>query len=146
MVNFELIARKVQAYRPSDDLTLLRKAYEFSANEHRTQRRVSGDPYVQHPLEVANVLADMKLDVVCLAGGMLHDVVEDTPATIDNVRQEFGQDVARIVEGVTKISRLNFDTPEEKQAENLRKMLLAMVDDIRVVLVKLADRLHNMRT
>ena len=146
MVNFELIARKVQAYRPSDDLTLLRKAYEFSANEHRTQKRVSGDPYVQHPLEVANVLADMKLDVVCLAGGMLHDVVEDTPATIDNVRQEFGQDVARIVEGVTKISRLNFDTPEEKQAENLRKMLLAMVDDIRVVLVKLADRLHNMRT
>src|SRR6516225_11624356 len=108
MVNFELIARKVQAYRPSDDLTLLRKAYEFSANEHRTQKRVSGDPYVQHPLEVANVLADMKLDVVCLAGGMLHDVVEDTPTTIERLRQEFGADVAHIVEGLTKISRIEF--------------------------------------
>ncbi|HEV3277947.1 MAG TPA: bifunctional (p)ppGpp synthetase/guanosine-3',5'-bis(diphosphate) 3'-pyrophosphohydrolase [Terriglobia bacterium] len=146
MLSFEEIAGKVQAYRPGDDLALLRKAYEFSASEHRTQKRLSGEPYVSHPLEVANVLADMKLDVVCLAGGMLHDVVEDTPTTIDRLRQEFGADVAHIVEGVTKISRLQFETQEEKQAENLRKMFLAMVDDIRVVLVKLADRLHNMRT
>jgi GTP diphosphokinase / guanosine-3',5'-bis(diphosphate) 3'-diphosphatase len=129
-----------------DDLSLLHKAYDFSAAEHRTQTRLSGEPYFSHPLEVANVLADLKMDVVCLAGGMLHDVVEDTPTTIERVRQEFGPDVAHIVEGVTKISRLHFGTAEEKQAENLRKMFLAMVDDVRVVLVKLADRLHNMRT
>src|SRR5579863_3108767 len=146
MLSFEEIARKVEAYRPGDDLALLRKAYDFSATEHRTQKRLSGEPYLSHPLEVANVLADMKLDVVCLAGGMLHDVVEDTEITIDRVQKEFGEDVAHIVEGVTKISRFHFGTPEEKQAENLRKMFLAMVDDVRVVLVKLADRLHNMRT
>jgi len=146
MVSFEQLAHKVHAYRPGDDLSLLHKAYDFSAAEHRTQTRLSGEPYFSHPLEVANVLADLKLDVVCLAGGMLHDVVEDTPTTIERVRQEFGPDVAHIVEGVTKISRLHFGTAEEKQAENLRKMFLAMVDDVRVVLVKLADRLHNMRT
>ena len=146
MVQFEEIARKVQAARPSDDIALLRKAYEFTADEHKSQTRLSGEPFLSHPLEVANVLAEMKLDVVCLAAGMLHDVVEDTPTTIDRVRQEFGPEVARIVEGVTKISRIEFVTPEDEQAENLRKMVLAMVDDIRVVLVKLADRLHNMRT
>ncbi|MBI1941782.1 MAG: bifunctional (p)ppGpp synthetase/guanosine-3',5'-bis(diphosphate) 3'-pyrophosphohydrolase [Acidobacteria bacterium] len=146
MVRFEELAQKVQQYRPSDDLDLLRRAYEFSASEHRAQKRISGEPFVSHPLEVANVLADMKLDVVCLAGGMLHDVVEDTPTTIDRVREEFGPEVARIVEGVTKISRIQLLSPEERQAESLRKMVLAMVDDIRVVLVKLADRLHNMRT
>ena len=145
-MRFEEILRKVQAYRPGDDLGLLRKAYEFTAAEHKTQKRLSGEPFVSHPLEVANVLADMKLDLVCLAGGMLHDVVEDTPTTIERVRQEFGPEVARIVEGVTKISRMEFSSPEEQQAENFRKMVLAMVDDIRVVLVKLADRLHNMRT
>src|SRR5438874_1495598 len=146
MVLFEEIVRKVQASRPTDDLALLRKAYEFTADEHKSQTRLSGEPFVSHPLEVANVLAEMKLDVVCLAAGMLHDVVEDTPTTIERVRQEFGPDVARIVEGVTKISRIEFVSPEVQQAENLRKMVLAMVDDIRVVLVKLADRLHNMRT
>ncbi len=146
MIEFDEIARKVQSYRPGDDLQLLRRAYEFSVAEHRAQRRLSGEPYVSHPLEVANILADMRLDVVCLAAGMLHDVVEDTTATAEVVREEFGPEVARIVEGVTKISRLEFFSPEEKQAENLRKMVLAMVDDIRVVLVKLADRLHNMRT
>ena len=146
MVEFADIVRKVEASRPGEDLTLLRRAYEFSLAEHRTQKRLSGEPFVSHPLEVANVLADMKLDVVCLAGGMLHDVVEDTPTTIERVRQEFGPEVARIVEGVTKISRIEFSSSEEQQAENFRKMLLAMVEDIRVVLVKLADRLHNMRT
>jgi guanosine-3',5'-bis(diphosphate) 3'-pyrophosphohydrolase len=145
-LQFEEILRKVQTYRPGDDLGLLRKAFEFSRVEHKAQKRLSGEPYLSHPLEVANVLADMKLDVVCLAGGMLHDVVEDTPITIDKVRQEFGPEVAGIVEGVTKISRMEFASPEEQQAENFRKMVLAMVDDIRVVLVKLADRLHNMRT
>src|SRR5713226_2194330 len=100
MVQFEDIVRKVQTYRPGDDLALLRKAYEFTASEHKTQKRLSGEPFLSHPLEVANVLADMKLDVVCLAGGMLHDVVEDTPTTIDRVREEFGAEVANIVEGV----------------------------------------------
>src|SRR5215472_16062364 len=146
MIQFEELLSKVQSYRANDDLSLLRKAYEFCAAEHKAQKRLSGEPYVSHPLEVANVLADLKLDVVCLAGGMLHDVVEDTSTTIERIRQEFGPDVAHIVEGVTKISRLHFGTAEEKQAENLRKMFLAMVDDVRVVLVKLADRLHNMRT
>src|SRR5438128_484841 len=146
MLQFEEIVRKVQVSRPGDDLSLLRKAYEFSASEHKAQTRISGEPFVSHPLAVANVLADMKLDVVCLVAGMLHDVVEDTPTTVDRISQEFGPDVARIVEGVTKISRIEFVSPEAQQAENLRKMVLAMVDDIRVVLVKLADRLHNMRT
>jgi guanosine-3',5'-bis(diphosphate) 3'-pyrophosphohydrolase len=146
MVQFEEIARKVQTARPGEDVGLLRRAYEFTAAEHKSQTRVSGEPFVSHPLEVANVLADMKLDVVCLAAGMLHDVVEDTPITIERVRQEFGPEVAQIVEGVTKISRIKFASPEAQQAENLRKMVMFMVDDIRVVLVKLADRLHNMRT
>src|SRR5579864_2457891 len=146
MLEFDEIVHKVQAYRPGNDLVLLRRAYEFSAAQHQAQKRVSGEPFVSHPLAVANVLADMKLDVVCLAAGMLHDVVEDTPTTIERIRQDFGPDVARIVEGVTKISRLEFVSAQDHQAENLRKMVLAMVDDIRVVLVKLADRLHNMRT
>ncbi len=146
MVQFEDILRKVQGYRPADDLGLVRKAYELSASEHRAQKRLSGEPFLSHPLEVANILADMRLDPICLAAGMLHDVVEDTPTSIDRIRQEFGPEVARIVGGVTKISRLQALGREEQQAENLRKMVLAMVDDIRVVLVKLADRLHNMRT
>src|SRR3989449_6191520 len=146
MVQFENILRKVQGYRPADDLGLVRKAYELSASEHRAQKRLSGEPFLSHPLEVANILADMRLDPICLAAGMLHDVVEDTPTSIDRIRQEFGPEVARIVGGVTKISRLQALGREEQQAENLRKMVLAMVDDIRVVLVKLADRLHNMRT
>ncbi len=146
MVQFEDILRKVQGYRPADDLGLVRKAYELSASEHRAQKRLSGEPFLSHPLEVANILADMRLDPICLAAGMLHDVVEDTPTSIHRIRQEFGPEVARIVGGVTKISRLQALGREEQQAENLRKMVLAMVDDIRVVLVKLADRLHNMRT
>ncbi len=146
MVEIEDIIRKVQVYRPGEDVNLLRKAYDFSAKHHAGQTRLSGEPYVTHPLEVVNVLADMKLDVVCLAGGMLHDVVEDTSTTPEHLRREFGAEIAHIVEGVTKISRLKFASPEEQQAENYRKMVLAMVDDIRVVIVKLADRLHNMRT
>jgi guanosine-3',5'-bis(diphosphate) 3'-pyrophosphohydrolase len=146
MAQLEELLSKVSAYRPTGDSRLLVQAYEFSAREHHAQKRLSGEPYLSHPLEVASILAEMKLDVVCLAAGMLHDVVEDTPATIEQVRHEFGPDVARIVEGVTKISRIEFFSPEDQQAENLRKMVLAMVDDIRVVLVKLADRLHNMQT
>ena len=129
-----------------EDLSLLRRAYEFTASHHAHQKRLSGEPFISHPLEVVHILAGMKMDPVCLAAGMLHDVIEDTHTTPELVRQDFGAEVARIVEGVTKISRIKFLSPEEQQAENFRKMVLAMVDDIRVVLVKLADRLHNMRT
>jgi guanosine-3',5'-bis(diphosphate) 3'-pyrophosphohydrolase len=146
MIRFEDLLDKVRAYSPDADLELLRRAYVFSALEHKGQVRHSGEPYLVHPLEVADILADMKLDVVCVSAGLLHDVVEDTLTTIERISETFGDDVAHIVEGVTKISTIPFSTSEERQVENFRKMLLAMVDDIRVILVKLADRLHNMRT
>src|SRR5918999_173986 len=146
MIRFEDLLEKVQAYSPAADVELLRKAYVFSAFEHRGQVRHSGEPYLIHPLAVADFLADMKLDAVAIAAGLLHDVVEDTLTTIDRIRELFGPEVAHVVEGVTKISAIPFSSSEERQAENFRKMLLAMVDDIRVILVKLADRLHNMRT
>jgi len=146
MLSFDDIAGVVEAYRPGEDLTLLRRAYDFCASRHSHQKRLSGEPFISHPLEVAHILAEMKLDLVCLAAGMLHDVVEDTGTTSAVIESEFGADVARIVDGVTKIGRIKFMSREAQQAENFRKMVLAMVDDIRVVLVKLADRLHNMRT
>src|SRR5438034_1970495 len=146
MIRFEDLLEKVRAYSPEADLELLRRAYVFSAFEHRGQVRHSGEPYLIHPLAVAEFLVDMKLDVVAVAAGLLHDVVEDTLTTIDRIKELFGPEVAHVVEGVTKISAIRFSSSEERQAENFRKMLLAMVDDIRVILVKLADRLHNMRT
>jgi GTP pyrophosphokinase len=146
MIRFEDLLEKVRAYSPDADVELLRRAYVFSAFEHRGQVRHSGEPYLIHPLAVADFLADMKLDAVAIAAGLLHDVVEDTLTTIERIRELFGPEVAHVVEGVTKISAIPFSSSEERQAENFRKMLLAMVDDIRVVLVKLADRLHNMRT
>ncbi len=146
MIRFEDLLDKVRGYSPDADVELLRRAYVFSALEHKGQVRHSGEPYLIHPLEVADILADMKLDAVCVSAGLLHDVVEDTLTTIERIRDTFGEDVAHIVEGVTKISAIPFSSSEERQAENFRKMLLAMVDDIRVILVKLADRLHNMRT
>ena len=146
MIRFEDLLEKVRAYSPDADVELLRRAYVFSASEHRGQVRHSGEPYLIHPLEVADFLADMKLDVVAVAAGLLHDVVEDTLTTIERIHELFGPEVAHVVEGVTKISAIRFSSSEERQAENFRKMLLAMVDDIRVILVKLADRLHNMRT
>jgi GTP pyrophosphokinase len=146
MIRFEDLLEKVRAYSPDADVELLRRAYVFSAFEHRGQVRHSGEPYLIHPLAVADYLADMKLDAVAIAAGLLHDVVEDTLTTIDRIQELFGPEVAHVVEGVTKISALPFSSSEERQAENIRKMLFAMVDDIRVILVKLADRLHNMRT
>ena len=143
---FEDILDRVETYNPSVDLDLLRRAYIFSAREHRSQVRRSGEPYLVHPIEVAFILADLELDTASIVAGLLHDVVEDTLTTIETVAEYFGQDVAHIVAGVTKISKLQFATKEQAEAENLRKMILAMVDDIRVILVKLADRLHNMRT
>src|SRR6201988_2168206 len=146
MIRFEDLLEKVRAYSPDTDVELLRRAYVFSAFEHRGQVRHSGEPYLIHPLAVAAFLADMKLDVVAISAGLLHDVVEDTLTTIERIKELFGSEVAHVVEGVTKISAIPFSSSEERQAENFRKMLLAMVDDIRVILVKLADRLHNMRT
>jgi guanosine-3',5'-bis(diphosphate) 3'-pyrophosphohydrolase len=146
VTKFRELMRRMRANRPNDDLELIRKAYEFSQKHHAGQSRASGQPYLVHPLEVALVLAEMKMDPVAIAAGLLHDSVEDTSVTVVDIRKEFGEQVAHIVEGVTKISAIDFATREEQQAENLRKMMLAMVDDIRVVLIKLADRLHNMRT
>jgi len=146
VTKFRDLLRTMRESRPGDDLELVRRAYEFSQTHHAGQSRASGEPYLVHPLEVALVLADMKMDPVAIAAGLLHDSVEDTSVTIVDIRKEFGEQVAHIVEGVTKISKIDFVTHEEQQAENLRKMMLAMVDDIRVVLIKLADRLHNMRT
>ena len=146
MIRFEDLLEKVRAYSPDADVELLRRAYVFSAFEHRGQVRRSGEPYLIHPLAVAEFLVDLKLDAVAIAAGLLHDVVEDTLTTIERIRELFGPEVAHVVEGVTKISAIPFSSTEERQAENFRKMLLAMVDDIRVILVKLADRVHNMRT
>lgn len=146
VTRFRELLKKVRSYRPNDDLALIRRAYNYSLLHHTGQQRASGEPYLVHPLEVACVLAEMKLDPVAIVAGLLHDSVEDTSVTIIDIRKEFGEQVAHIVEGVTKISKIDFASSEERQAENVRKMVLAMVDDIRVVLIKLADRLHNMRT
>ena len=141
----ELVA-KVREMRPRDDLAPLERAFRFASEKHKLQTRDSGDPYMVHPLMVAHLLADMRMDQVSLETGLLHDVVEDTSVTVEDVRKNFGEDVARCVDGVTKLSKLDFYSAEERQAESFRKMLLAMVNDIRVIIVKLADRLHNMRT
>ena len=146
VTKFRDLMKAMRENRPSDDLEIVKKAYEFSQTHHAGQTRASGEPYLAHPLQVALVLAEMKMDSVAVAAGLLHDSVEDTSVTIVDIRKEFGEQVAHIVEGVTKISQIDFATREEQQAENLRKMMLAMIDDIRVILIKLADRLHNMRT
>src|SRR5246500_2888834 len=146
VTKFRELLRRMRENRPNDDLEIVKKAYEYSLKVHTGQSRASGEPYLVHPLEVAFVLAGMKMDPIAIAAGLLHDSVEDTSVTIVDIRKEFGEQVAHIVEGVTKISQIDFSSREEQQAENLRKMMLAMVDDIRVVLIKLADRLHNMRT
>ena len=145
-LRFVELMDKVRRSRPGDDLELLRRAYDFAAEQHKTQVRQSGEPFLSHPVEVAHILADMKLDVTSLCAALLHDVVEDTKIPLTTISEQFGPDVSRLVEGATKISRLDLMAPEARQAENVRKMLLAMVNDVRVVVVKLADRLHNMRT
>jgi GTP diphosphokinase / guanosine-3',5'-bis(diphosphate) 3'-diphosphatase len=145
-LRFVELMDKVRRNRPGDDLDLLRRAYDFASEQHRSQRRESGDLYLSHPLAVAGVLSDMKLDVTTLCAALLHDIVEDTRIPIEKISDMFGADVAGVVGGATKISRIDLLAPEARQAENVRKMLLAMVNDVRVILVKLADRLHNMRT
>ncbi len=146
MLRFNDILERLTLYNPNADTDLLRKAYVFSAKVHLGQVRLSGEPYLNHPLEVAGILTLLRLDVASLATGLLHDTVEDTLATIGEIRENFGGEIAQLVDGLTKISQISFRSSEEHQAENFRKMILAMVKDIRVLLIKLADRLHNMRT
>jgi GTP diphosphokinase / guanosine-3',5'-bis(diphosphate) 3'-diphosphatase len=146
MIRIDTIIEKLRENHPSVDEELLRRAYLFSARQHRGQTRQSGEPYLVHPLEVANILADLNLDPICVTTGLLHDIVEDTETSVEEIEEYFGPEIAHLVDGLTKISRLDHASTEERQALNMRKMLLAMVDDVRVVLVKLADRLHNMRT
>src|SRR5882724_10353695 len=143
---FTELEAKVREYRPKDDLAPLEKAYRFASAHHNRQLRDSGEPYMNHPLLVAHSLADMRMDIVCIETGLLHDVVEDTNVTVEEIRKDFGDEVASCVDGVTKLGKLDFYSAEDRQAESFRKMLLAMVNDIRVIIVKLADRLHNMRT
>src|SRR5208282_5722055 len=142
----EALLKQAQANRPNEDISLIRKAWEFCVSHHKGQTRASGEPYIVHPLEVAEVLVEMKLDATAVAAALLHDAGEDTKATTEEIAEKFGDQVAHIVEGVTKIDKIQFANREDRQAENVRKMLLAMVSDVRVVLIKLADRLHNMRT
>mgnify|MGYP001318165442 FL=1 len=145
MRQYELVER-VRSYDPSADEVALNKAYVFSMQAHGTQKRASGDPYFSHPVDVAGILSEKKLDAASIITGLLHDTVEDTVATLPDIERRFGDEIARLVDGVTKLSQLELQSGSTKQAENFRKLVLAMSDDIRVLIVKLADRLHNMRT
>ncbi len=140
------IIESLRSYHPTADIQLVEKAYVFSAKVHQGQTRLSGEPYLTHPLQVAYILTKMKLDEICVASGILHDTLEDTCATIEEIQSIFGAEITTLVDGLTKISKINFSSAEERQAENFRKMILAMAKDIRMILIKLADRLHNMRT
>src|SRR5947207_9777415 len=146
MHQLDQIISELAGYFPSADLPLVRRAYQFAAQAHDGQTRKSGDPYVTHPLSVAHIIAELKLDVASVCAGLLHDCVEDTSATVEQLGDVFGKEIAYLVDGVTKLGKLPYSTREEQQAENFRKMLLAMARDIRVILVKLCDRLDNMRT
>ncbi|MFQ6672669.1 MAG: RelA/SpoT family protein, partial [Candidatus Tectimicrobiota bacterium] len=146
MIRIEDIRDAVLTYYPQADLDIIDRAYIFSAKVHKGQVRLSGEPYLLHPLEVASILTQLKMDPVTVAVGLLHDTVEDTFTTLERIRKLFGSEVETLVDGVTKISKMTFSSSEESEAENFRKMILAMAKDIRVVLIKLADRLHNMRT
>ncbi|MFW5961045.1 MAG: RelA/SpoT family protein, partial [Desulfohalobiaceae bacterium] len=146
MVRINDILEKAGEYLNQNELAIIQKAYVYSASVHSGQVRLSGEPYFSHPLEVSNILTEMRLDSATIASGLLHDTVEDAGVKVQELEEHFGPEVARIVDGVTKIGKVTFTSKEEAQAENIRKMILAMAKDIRVILVKLADRLHNMRT
>src|SRR6478752_5441074 len=145
MRQYDLVER-VRSYNPNTDEELLNRAYVYAMKAHGAQLRASGDPYFSHPLEVAAILTDLKLDDATIVAALLHDTIEDTEATRAEIDQLFGKDIGRLVEGLTKLKRLDLVSREATQAENLRKLLLAIAEDVRVLLVKLADRLHNMRT
>ena len=145
-ITYEQLEKKVAEFNPSADVRVLRRAYEFASASHEGQMRNSGEPFISHPLNVCSILADMHLDEPTLVAGLLHDTVEDSSATVAQVKAGFGEEVAALVDGVTKLGKIKFDSRDEAQSQNLRKMLIAMAKDIRVILIKLADRLHNMRT
>jgi GTP pyrophosphokinase len=140
------LLRDVEAYNPGVDRELLTRAFHYAAKAHEGQTRRSGEEFIQHPWGVAKVCAELRLDEQTIAAALLHDVVEDTDADLDEVRAEFGNEIAQLVEGVTKLTRISFQSREQAEAENYRKMIVAMAQDVRVILIKLADRLHNMRT
>ena len=140
------VLKRISQYTPQADLNLVKKAYRYSIKAHQSQNRYSGQPYIFHLLEVAKILADLELDMITITAGILHDVIEDTDTQLSTIKEEFGEEIAMLVNGVTKLSRISFKTQEEQQAENFRKMFLAMAEDVRVILIKLADRLNNMRT
>ncbi|MGI8469007.1 MAG: HD domain-containing protein, partial [Pyrinomonadaceae bacterium] len=146
MVRIEDIIEKVERNHPHAQVETIRRAYLFSALHHRGQKRASGEPYLVHPLAVADILAEMRLDEVSISTGLLHDVVEDTLVDLETIRSYFGDEITKLVDGLTKIAHISNLSREDQQAENVRKMVLAMTTDVRVVLIKLADRLHNMRT
>ena len=146
MIRINDIIDKISEYDLEADLGIIERAYIYSARVHEGQVRLSGEPYLSHPLEVAGILTDMRLDAISVAAGILHDVIEDTQAAPEDIEELFGPEVRHIVSGVTKLSSLSFHSSRARQAESLRKMFLAMADDIRVILIKLADRLHNLRT
>lgn len=146
MMLIEQLIEKVKKYLPATDLPMIQKAYLLAEEAHQGQFRKSGEPYIHHPVEVAGILADLQMDRVTIAAALLHDVIEDTEVTSEQLREQFGQEVTLLVEGVTKLKRIKYKSQEEQQAENHRKMFVAMAKDIRVILIKLADRLHNMRT
>jgi len=143
---YKKLIEKIKKYNPQCDWDLIDKAYKVSKEAHKGQQRASGEPYITHPLEVAHILADMELDCVSIVAGLLHDVIEDTSYSYAEIKEMFGEQIALLVDGVTKLGKIPYTTKEEQHIENLRKMFLAMAKDIRVILIKLADRLHNMRT
>jgi len=146
LLSLKDLVEKIHSYNPDADLEILKNAYHFSREAHCSQKRSEGSPYIKHPLAVASILADMKMDVPSISAGLLHDTIEDTSVTIEDIKGIFGDEIAFIVNSLTKLSKVEFKTKKEAQAENFRRMLLAMSEDVRVILIKFADRLHNMRT
>src|SRR5690625_2572470 len=146
MITIEEVIDKARQYLNEEDIAFIRRAYNFSKDAHADQFRKSGEPYIVHPVQVASILIDLRMDPVTIAGGFLHDVAEDTPITIDAIKTTFNHEVDMLVDGVTKLGKIKYKSKEAQQAENHRKMFVAMAKDIRVILIKLADRLHNMRT
>src|SRR5438552_2108782 len=146
MLKLADIVERVRSYHPAADVEIVSRAYDYSVRAHEGQKRKSGDPYFVHPASVAGIITELRLDTASVCAGLLHDVVEDTLRTLDDVEKEFGEEVAFLVDGVTKLSKINFTSKEDRQAENFRKMVVAMAKDLRVLLVKICDRLDNMRT
>ena len=145
-MEFTKVIKRIKIYEPEADFALIDKAYQHAREAHEGQKRISGEDYITHPVEVAYILTDIEMDAASICAALLHDVLEDTVMTYEEVEKEFGEEIALLVDGVTKLSRLEFKSKQDAQAENLRRMFIAMAKDIRVILIKLADRLHNMRT